>query len=241
MKHTIKLSRRLTNVASFLSPGSLFADIGSDHAYLPCYICLQDNEARAIAGEINEGPYLSACKTVESYQLTNVVDVRLGDGLEVLNKNEVTEIVIAGMGGSLIKSILDDGRDKLLNVKRIIVQPNVEEQNVRSWLLSNGFKLTNEIILEENNHIYEIIVGDKADEINSSKSTLEEKQLFFGPLLMSNPNPVFYKKWRSEHSKRAATLEQIKKANTLHKEKIRQFEMELDWIEEVLQNEKKYY
>src|SRR5690625_254647 len=100
----INLSKRLTTIATFLPSGAYFADIGSDHAYLPCYVCIHDKEARAIAGEVNEGPYNSACETVKAYELNNQIEVRLGDGLHVIDNEQIKQVVIAGMGGSLIRS-----------------------------------------------------------------------------------------------------------------------------------------
>lgn len=95
MKADIKLSKRLKMVASFISEGTFFADIGSDHAYLPCYICLKDEKARAIAGEVREGPYKRAEETVAAYQLSDKVEVRLGDGLQIINSDEgVKELVV---------------------------------------------------------------------------------------------------------------------------------------------------
>lgn len=235
MIQSIKLSKRLQMVASFLPDGAMFADIGSDHAYLPCYICLQDGQARAIAGEINEGPYQSACNTVEANQLLNVIDVRLGNGLQVLKKGEVTELVIAGMGGALIRDILEDGNEKLQNVKRIIAQPNIDGRNVRRWFLLNGFNITNEVIMEENDHIYEVIVADREEHQISHPPELTEKQLLFGPLLMATKDPIFIKKWRLEQMKLNGILKQIKQATIKNDEKVVQFETELAWIGEVLE------
>src|SRR5690625_3177737 len=131
----IQLSERLYRIAKLLRPGTIFADIGSDHAYLPCYVCLQDDKTIANAGEVAEGPYNRARQTVEQYELTDRVDVRLGNGLEVIQKNDlVCEVVIAGMGGSLISTILSEGNDKLLQIDRLILQPNNNERRVRETL-----------------------------------------------------------------------------------------------------------
>lgn len=234
----IKLSTRLKTVASFLPPGAFFADIGSDHAYLPCYVCLHDNTARAIAGEVNKGPYQRAQETVDAYQLSNAIDVRLGDGMQVLEKDEVTELVIAGMGGSLIRDILKSGAEKQRQIRRIIVQPNVDARDTRRWLACNGFLITDERIIEENGHVYEIVVADSGSVKTVSPSELQEKQFLFGPFLMEAKSPIFYKKWRLEQIKLQNVLKQMHQATVINQKKIEQFSLELQWIKEVLQDDK---
>lgn len=232
MTHSIKLSQRLLEVASYLPQGAKFADIGSDHAYLPCYICLQDSDARAIAGEVNEGPYQSAVNTVKEYNLANAIEVRLGNGLQIIERTDnIEHIVIAGMGGALIKSILEEGKNKLNNITKIIAQPNVDARNVRKWFDDNGFSIIEESILEENGHIYEVVVAIRNTEY---KESLTEKELFFGPKLINNKSSVFLKKWEQEYGKLKKVVQQMKKASVINNKKIMQFEEELSWIEEVL-------
>lgn len=235
----LPLSQRLQSVASYLTSGTTFADIGSDHAYLPCYVCLQDETVKAIAGEINEGPFRSAVETVRYHDLTNAVEVRLGNGLQVLHKvDNVEQLVIAGMGGALIKTILEEGQSKLDTVQRIIAQPNIDARNVRKWLLEHEYTITDETILEENGHIYEIIVADKGEVNNPYQEAFKEQQLLFGPILLEKRTDVFNLKWQSEYEKLKRIIEQMKKAKQENAKKISQFETELHWIKEVLQNEK---
>src|SRR5690625_7288871 len=80
MKEEITVPRRLKTLSFYLSQGAKFADIGSDHALLPIYTCLNDSKAIGIAGEVNKGPYERAKDNVKQYQLSHVIDVRLGNG-----------------------------------------------------------------------------------------------------------------------------------------------------------------
>lgn len=233
----MKISKRLKTIASFISPGSFFADIGTDHAYLPCYVCLHDNNARAIAGEVAEGPYQSAYETVKSYGLNHNISVRLGNGLEVIKDDSITELVIAGMGGSLISHILENGKQHLKTVQKIITQPNIGEYHVRKWFDENGFIITNERILKENGRIYEIIVADKNATIDPYQEDRYEKQLFFGPLLLKEKSPIFHEKWSYQFEKQQDIIQQMNQAKTKNKSKLNRFMLELEWIEEVLHNE----
>lgn len=241
MLKKIVISYRLQSVASYLTAGSTFADIGSDHAYLPCYVCLHDKTAKAIAGEINEGPFKSALETVQYHELTNAIEVRLGNGLQVLHKaDDVKQLVIAGMGGALIKTILDEGKSKLETVQRIIAQPNIDARNVRNWFSENDYTITNETILKESGHIYEIIVADKVENDNQYKEEVSEQQLLFGPILLKDRSQVFYEKWQLEYGKLNRIIEQMNEAKLVNNKKLMQFETELQWIKEVLQNENEF-
>ncbi|MFP3416209.1 tRNA (adenine(22)-N(1))-methyltransferase TrmK, partial [Bacillus sp. SIMBA_074] len=77
--------------------------------------------------------------------------------------DEATCITIAGMGGTLISSILESGKGKLGKAERLILQPNVGAANVRSWLIDNGWELSGEEILEEDGKIYEILIAEKGE------------------------------------------------------------------------------
>lgn len=233
MKQNFSLSTRLQKIASYLPKKSYFADIGSDHAYLPCYVCLHDENAKAIAGEVVEGPFKSARASVQAHQLADVIDVRLGDGLAVLRCDEIKQIVIAGMGGPLITSILENGKEKLGSVERIIAQPNVDAKAVRKWLNHQGYDISQEEIVEENDHFYEIIIADKLNEVRE----LTEKEYMFGPVLLVNKSKAFYEKWKSEQAKLHDVMKQLEQASVLQTKKLNRFNRELTWIKEVLQDE----
>jgi len=84
----IELGERLTCVASFVPNGSKVCDVGSDHAYLPVYLIQNNQIPSAIAGEVVEGPFLSAKQTVRDYRMEDRIEVRFGDGLQILSKED---------------------------------------------------------------------------------------------------------------------------------------------------------
>ena len=202
------ISKRLELVASFVPQGAVLLDVGSDHAYLPIELVEKGKIERAIAGEVVEGPYQSAVKNVESHGLKEKIQVRLANGLAAFEEeDQVTVITIAGMGGRLIATILEEGLDKLSNIQRLILQPNNREDDLRIWLQDHGFRIVAESILEEAGKFYEILV------VEAGKMELSASDVRFGPFLSKEVSPVFVQKWQKEATKLEFALSQIPEKN----------------------------
>lgn len=180
-------------VASFAEQGTVLADIGSDHAYLPCWLIQKGQIVHAIAGEVVKGPFESAKRNVAKEGLTNQITVRLANGLQaILPEDGVETVTIAGMGGSLIASILKNDPERLYGVKRIIVQPNIHAMAIRDWAVSNSWEVKNEAILKEDQKIYEVLVLERGEQV------LTPEQLLMGPILLKERSAVFQEKWQGE-------------------------------------------
>ena len=202
------ISKRLELVASFVPQGAVLLDVGSDHAYLPIELVEKGKIERAIAGEVVEGPYQSAVKNVESHGLKEKIQVRLANGLAAFEEeDQVTVITIAGMGGRLIATILEEGLDKLSNIQRLILQPNNREDDLRIWLQDHDFRIVAESILEEAGKFYEILV------VEAGQMKLSASDLRFGPFLSKKVSPVFVQKWQKEAAKLEFALSQIPEKN----------------------------
>ncbi|MEX2462420.1 MAG: class I SAM-dependent methyltransferase [Paenibacillaceae bacterium] len=243
----IGLSKRLLQIAEHVQQGSRLADIGSDHALLPVYLAQQGIIASAIAGELNRGPYTAACKQVAEAGLKQKIEVRQGDGLEVIVPGEVDVITIAGMGGLLIVQILTQGISKLEQVQRLILQPNVGEEVVRRWLVENGWFLSAEYIVQEDGKTYEVLIADRLEQAESlsrvlyqeraltGKTISTERLLAMGPYLLTKAEPAWVLKWQDELTKLQRIVEQLSRSqqkSSLHRQKLIQEEM-ID-IQEVL-------
>lgn len=187
------LSERLKLVASFVEQGTVLADIGSDHAYLPCWLIQKGLISRAIAGEVVKGPFESAKRNVQSEGLVNKITVRLANGLRAIEQKDTVETVtIAGMGGSLIASILSNDPERLATVKRIIVQPNIHAMAIRQWAVDHSWKVVNEAIVKEDRKIYEVLVLERG------KETYSPEEMLMGPYLLQECDDVFLEKWQGE-------------------------------------------
>lgn len=225
------LSARLACVASLVPAGARVADIGSDHAYLPAALVLDGKIDFAIAGEVVKGPYENAVHEIKDHQLEGKVIPRLADGLAAIEPaDKVDTITIAGMGGSLIASILEKDKNKLTGIKRLVLQPNVGESQLREWLMNNYYQIMNEKIIEEDNHIYEIIVAEPS----VVPFRYSKYELDFGPFLLENKGPVFRKKWQEYLQREAHVIDQMQKAQQPPVKKINEINEFLSQVKEAI-------
>lgn len=139
-----KLSNRLSTCAELVTPGSKIADIGTDHAYIPIYLGLTKKISHALACDVRSGPLENAKKNINFYNLNNIIETRLSDGLKNISENEADEIIIAGMGGNMISNILENCSWKNKESKRFILQPMKYENKLRSYLALKGYEIQSE-------------------------------------------------------------------------------------------------
>jgi len=186
------LKGRLKLIADMVPECAMLCDVGTDHAYIPIYVVQNKKCRKAVASDVKEGPVLSARKNVDAYGLTESIEVRMGNGLEPLKENEADVIVIAGMGGILIREILTRDIEKVRKANSIILQPMNAIEVVREWLYENGFYIYDEGLAKEGYKIYNVIaakwkgLAEKTDEIyyHIGKRLIEKKD----PLLVKYLN-----------------------------------------------------
>lgn len=153
----MKLDSRLMAIADLVRKDKVFADIGTDHAYLPVYLVENRIINCAIAADLRVGPLENAKETVVSHNLSDKIELRLSDGLDNFSENEVQEIAVAGMGGLLISSFIER-TDWLKNSNvHLILQPMTHIEELRKTLFDNGFIIDKEVVAEDGDKLYIII------------------------------------------------------------------------------------
>lgn len=185
------ISERIKRISSYIKPYKVIADVGCDHGYLIKYAFDNYNITEAYAIDNKKGPLDSAKNNLKDY---NNVKYFLSDGLDSIGDN-VEVVVIAGMGGMLIKDIITKNISRINNVKRFVLQANKNVYELRKFMCENDYLISHEEILEEDGKFYEIVVFEKG------KADYNFDDLFFGPILLKEKNDVFLKKWTDIYEK----------------------------------------
>ena len=183
----MKLTNRLLKIASLVSENKRVADIGTDHGYIPVYLLNKGVIDFAILADINKGPLENSISEVKINKLEDKVDLRLGSGIEVLKKGEVDEVIIAGMGGILISELLEANKEVAHSLDKLILQPMQAQEELRKYLLNNGYEILNECLEKEDFRLYEIM------EVRyTGKNTVVEDDIYYevGKKLIENKDQL---------------------------------------------------
>lgn len=185
---TIHLSKRLAAIAGFVEPQARIADIGTDHAYIPIYLAQTDTIEFAVASDIGAGPCQIARQNITAHDVADRIVVRQADGLAGIQADDdLDTIIIAGMGGQLMVEILEAGLDRLDGTESLILAPNRDDYTVRSWLAKHEFGILDEALLEDEGHVYPIIVaGQTRPEVPYTQA-----DLVLGPVLRKQRSELF--------------------------------------------------
>lgn len=148
---------RLALCAAFVRDNVKVADIGTDHAYLPVWLCLTGKAVSAVAADINPEPLSRGALTVEKYGAESFVKTRLSDGLKNIKEDEADDIIIAGMGGELIAKIMEECSFAKNPEKRFILQPMTKCNELIDYLCKNGFKILRQDTCKEGKKLYTVM------------------------------------------------------------------------------------
>lgn len=185
-----ELSKRLFVVADMVDQGSVVADIGTDHAYIPIYLIQQGICKKAIAMDVNKGPLERAKAHIAEYGLKEQIATRLSDGLNQISEEEADTYVMAGMGGPLMVTILKNRMDLLQKGKTLVLQPQSEIWKIREFLVRNQYEIIQEEMFLDMGKTY---VAMKAVKSKKKVPSYTKAQYIFGKLLLAHLNPELFR------------------------------------------------
>lgn len=193
------MSKRLTKIASYVTPGLGVADVGTDHAYIPIMLLKSDYEGNIIATDINEGPLKKAFANLSELGFEDKVSLILCDGLDGCDPASVDTIIVAGMGGDTITGILDRADWCARKGIRLILQPVTKAEILRYWLINNDFVITDESLVKENGTVYQIICArqGKSERYSDAELYIGKPEDLSSDVLFSEHLAIHIKRFKS--------------------------------------------
>lgn len=229
------LSKRLLKIADFVNQyapkPTRLADIGTDHALLPCYLMDQKMINFAVASDVVPGPLSAAREEINKQGFNDTIDLRLASGLDGLEAHDqINAVTICGMGGQLIVEILKDGLEKLDSEYVLVLQSNKAGHLIREFL-ERSHHIFDEAVVEERGHFYEILVAGPS-RLAETKLSPEEK--LFGPVNLRKKTESFIKMWDFEYDHALRILHNMEKSQTIKPEDLETLRDKISMIERVI-------
>ena len=190
----IELSKRMQSVADMIQPCDAVGDIGCDHAFVSIYLVEQRRAKRVIASDVRRGPIAIAKRNIEAMNLSDQIEIRMGDGLDTIVPGEVNAVVLAGMGGMLMIDILERGEEVVTRCDQLVLQPQSDIEKVRRYLAEKGYHLADEQMLIDAGKYYNLLdvrVHEmvQKDEYDCSKLA-DDWCYMYGGSLLRKKDPV---------------------------------------------------
>lgn len=204
----MELSKRLQFIADHIDRCKTIIDVGTDHGYIPIYSVKNNLCEKAIASDINKDPVKKAEMNAALEGVKSSVEVRLGGGLEVINIGDAEAVVIAGMGGNLIRDILEKDIEKTASFKYLILQPAQNPEVLREYLYNNGYEIMEEDLCLDEGIYYELFKVKKTN--TAEKVSLDPIYYEISPRLLKDKNKLMLSYLESKEEKYSKILGFIK-------------------------------
>ena len=140
---------RIEAIYSFISSDDKVVDVGCDQAKLA--LMLAKRNQHSIASDISENVINKAKNDIKS----DLIDLRVSDGLSNIKEGEADTLVLAGMGTHTILDILNNTN---LKFKKIITISNNYHDILRTKMNDLNYMVDSEQIIKDSNKYYNLIV-----------------------------------------------------------------------------------
>ena len=218
----MQLSGRLQKIAALIPPGDRIIDVGTDHAYIPIWRLLQDPAATAIATDIRPGPLERARADAAYYGVADRLKLLLCDGLTLCGPGDADTVILAGMGGETMIGILSAA--PWTREKRLILQPQTKQDELRAWLGENGYAISDATLAYDTGRLY-LVWSVGAGEMPPFRGV--------DSALLNRRDPLL-KPWLAEQIKRLRKrLSGVQQARTAQTEQVETMQRQLEALEEI--------
>ena len=189
------ISNRLKSLVKYIEKVDSVIDIGCDHALLDIYLVKNNIIDKCIVSDVSQNALKQGIENIEKYNLSDYIETRYGNGLEVLTlKDNINTIIISGMGTNTILDILNN--EFLNKINKLVIQSNKDYYTLRKEIVKLGFIINQEEVIEDNNKIYINIVftrGNKKyteDELKYGTEYMLNKEVYYKSLIEKKENII---------------------------------------------------
>ncbi len=184
------LDERLSLAASLYEPCDWGADIGTDHAYLPCHLLRAGICQHMIAADVSDKALARARENLTRQHLIDRAEVILADGLDAIIR-PCSCVSVMGMGGELMGSILRKGQNKLQGAV-LVLGAHTELHLVREAICDIGYHIVQERLCKAAGRFYVFWRAEAGAE------ALSAEDIRYGKLLWQEDTPLRqeYATWR---------------------------------------------
>ncbi len=144
-------------MASLVREGAAFADVGTDHAYLPLFLLAEGRVRSAVASDVAKGPLERAARNIEAAGYEGRIKLLLANGLCGMQALGLTDIAVCGMGGEIIAEILEKAPFVKNDAVQLLLQPMTRADALRQYLAASGFGVRAERYVADGEHIYLVL------------------------------------------------------------------------------------
>ena len=168
--------KRIDEIYRLISSQKGVADVGTDHGDIPIRLALSDYPGNIFASDIHSLPLETARRRAAEAGVEDRILFSCSDGLEQCTADSVDTIIIAGLGGDTICSILDRAEWTMSDGISLILQPMTKGEVLRYWLTCNGYRIESELIVPENGNLFRILLV----RFQNQNTFLTDAELFLG-------------------------------------------------------------
>ena len=177
--------KRLDTILSLIHSSVGVADVGTDHGIVPVTLALNGYSGNLYATDVHAPPLEAARRQAEKNGVAAKIRFLLTDGLDGIDPSQIDSIVIAGLGGDVICSIVDRAEWTMDSAYELLLQPMTKAEILRFWLCNNGYEIRKEHLVEENGRLFRIL----SVRFSGQNTPMTDGDLYLGkPELMQSRN-----------------------------------------------------
>ena len=222
------MNKRLLLIADNIENGKGMIDVGTDHGYLPVYLAQNSYSGNIFASDINLDPLNKAKSHAAEADLEDRIKFFLCDGLKDCPRDEIDTIVIAGMGGDMIVKILDEGYWCMDSKYKLLLQPMSKAEILRYWLVYNDFEINKELLVDENNSLYQII-----ETRFGGRTKHNDAELYTGKATLAGDKELYRRHFDAVQKRFARAVSEMRSGDMIPQYRLGFFEDVLEQLKEM--------